>query len=116
MYLPREGTEPLARLEAALDAAVAAEPIEARVNAARKAGKISGTDDDALARAAIAAGVITEAEGEWLRISALLRDEAIRVDDFPGDSTALRAASPAAPSTAYGAGLAAASVGGLRYF
>jgi acyl-CoA dehydrogenase len=116
MYLPKAGTEPIARLEAALDATVGAEPIEARLSAARKAGVISGADEDALARAAIVARIITEEEGERLRTSALLRDEAIRVDDFPGDSMALREASPAVPAPAFGVGLATASVGGLRFF
>jgi acyl-CoA dehydrogenase len=89
MYVPTEATEPLATLEAALLAAVKAEPIEARIRAATKAGKLKSAGDTA---AALAAGIITAAEAEHLSRTARLRDEVVRVDHFPQDLGAAEAA------------------------
>jgi acyl-CoA dehydrogenase len=55
------------------------------MRAAQKQGSIAGTSAEALADAACAAGVIDDAEREILRTAASLRDEVIRVDDFPPD-------------------------------
>jgi acyl-CoA dehydrogenase len=84
-YLPRQENEILGKLEAALEAVVAAEPIEHKVRAAQRAGQIAGEDDESLWAAAAAAGVIDAAELARLRRAAALRDEVIRVDDFPPD-------------------------------
>ncbi len=84
MYLPESGEEPLCRLEAAFEAAVEAEPVETRVDAARKAGIVQGPDETARMRAAIEAKVITEAEGALMGRASRLRAGVIRVDEFPG--------------------------------
>jgi acyl-CoA dehydrogenase len=89
MYLPRGESEPVGRLEAALQAAVAAEPVEAKLSAARKAGKISGSGVE-LAKAGVSAGVIGQVEGEIVARAERLRDAVIRVDDFPGDPPMMR--------------------------
>jgi len=85
MYLPTDRNDPFAVLERALAATMAAESIEARIRTAQKQGTVSGTTADALADAACAAGIIDDAEREVLRTAASLRDEVIRVDDFPPD-------------------------------
>ena len=85
MYLPRSEAEPIGCLEAALDAAVAAEPVEAKVRAAQKAGTIEAKEPEEAAQAALAAGIISAEEQSLLRRAAQLRDEVIRVDHFPQD-------------------------------
>jgi acyl-CoA dehydrogenase len=94
-YVPRTESDVMGKLEAAMQAAVAAEPIERRVREAQKAGRIAGDGGAGLADAAFAAGVITAAEQALLQRAALLRDEVIRVDDFPQDLTLVEAARPA---------------------
>jgi acyl-CoA dehydrogenase len=97
MYLPKDASDPFAILEAALDAAIKAEAVEAKIRAAQKAATISGTGPEELAQAALAARVIAADELLLLKRAAQLRDEVIRVDHFPQDlgrSEALRPAQP----------------------
>ena len=85
MYLPQDEADPIGCLEAALTATMAAEPIEARIRKAHHTGAISGNTGEELERAALAEGIITTEEHTQLRRTARLRDEVIRVDDFPQD-------------------------------
>ena len=85
MYLPQSETDPIGCLEAALIATMASEPIDAKVRNAHKSGAIAGASEEELTRAALAAGVITAEEQAQLQRTARLRDEVIRVDDFPQD-------------------------------
>ena len=85
MYLPKDPSDPFAILERALAAAIAAEAIETRIRAAQREGKVSGATASALADAALAAKIIDDAERETLREAEALRNEVIRVDDFPPD-------------------------------
>jgi acyl-CoA dehydrogenase len=85
MFLPADPQDPFAVLERALKAVVAAEAIEARIRSAQKHGTISGATPEALVEAARTAGIIDDAERDTLRTAASLRDEVIRVDDFPQD-------------------------------
>jgi acyl-CoA dehydrogenase len=96
MYVPRDESDIIGKLEAALHAAVAAEPIERKVRAAQRAGQIAGEASAALAQAALAAGVITAAEHAQLQRATALRDEVIRVDDFPQDLALVEPARPVA--------------------
>ncbi len=89
-YLPTDLDEPIAALEAALEATIAAEPVEARLREAQKSGRFSppldlSGDVDALWRDACAAGVISEDEHALIQRRNVLRDKVIRVDDFPFD-------------------------------
>jgi acyl-CoA dehydrogenase len=95
-YVPRSESDVMGRLEAAMQAAVAAEPVERKVRDAQKAGRIAGDTPEALARAALEAGAITPAEHAQLARAAWFRDEVIRVDDFPQDLTLVESAQPAA--------------------
>jgi len=94
-YVPRTESDVMGKLEAAMQAVVAAEPIERKVREAQKAGRVAGEGGAELASAAFAAGVITAAEHAQLQRAASLRDEVIRVDDFPQDLTLVEAARPA---------------------
>jgi acyl-CoA dehydrogenase len=96
MYVPRDESDIIGKLEAALHAAVAAEPIERKMRAAQKAGQIAGEAGAALAQAALAAGVINAAEHAQLQRATVLRDEVIRVDDFPQDLALVEPARPVA--------------------
>ena len=72
-------------IESAFEAAMQAEAIEAKLRAAAKAGDIEGATPDELVRAGVAARVISVEEEAKLKRFAKLRDEVIRVDDFPQD-------------------------------
>ena len=85
MSLPQSEADPIGCLEAALLATIAAEPIDARIRKAHKDAAISSGTQEELERAALAAGIITPEEQAQLRRTARLRDEVIRVDDFPQD-------------------------------
>lgn len=80
MFVSTDANDPIATLEAALAAAVAAEPVEQKIRAARNSG--SGALDP---RAAVAQGVISANEAELLERARELRRKAIMVDDFPQD-------------------------------
>ena len=75
----------LGLLAAALLAVIAAEPVEAKLRSAVRAGAISGEFADRLAADALGKGVITQTEAEVLARAKALRRKAIMVDDFPKD-------------------------------
>ncbi|MBR0567930.1 acyl-CoA dehydrogenase [Azoarcus sp. L1K30] len=90
VYLPTDLDEPVAALEAALLATVEAEPIEAKVKQAMRAGSFEpgllvGGGVDALWKKAHETGVIGSDEFAVLQRRGELRDKVIRVDDFPFD-------------------------------
>jgi acyl-CoA dehydrogenase len=84
-YIPRDENEPVGALEAALRAVIAAEPVEAKIRAAVKAGMIGGGIADDLAAQALARRVISAEEAALLARAAALRRKVIMVDDFPRD-------------------------------
>jgi acyl-CoA dehydrogenase len=92
MYVTRGEIDIIGRLEAALEATVVAEPIERKLREAQKTGRIAGEDP---AREGLAAGVIDADEHATLVRAARLRDEVIRVDDFPADLSLAVEARPA---------------------
>ena len=100
MYLPESESDPLGCLEAALDAAIRAEAVEAKIRAAQKSGAIRGGGPDEFAQAALAAKVIGAEDMSLLRRAAQLRDEVIRVDHFPQDLGRAEAMRPAQPQRA----------------
>ncbi len=85
MCIPADENDPVTVVDAALIAVIAAEPVEAKLRAAKRAGTISGEFADMVAADAIAKGVITQAEAETLARAKALRRRAIMVDDFPKD-------------------------------
>jgi len=90
MYLPTEGDDPVALLERALAATIAAAPIEARLRTASRDGSLDaklppGAGVEVLIERAKAAGIISAAEGEQVVEARNLTAQVIRVDDFPPD-------------------------------
>lgn len=82
IYIPPPHEPGLGRLEAALDKAVEALVVEARVRDAVRAGRIDRAPGDALLDLALREGVITEQDREHFRSAEEARDEVIQVDAF----------------------------------
>jgi len=90
MYISRSPDNPVALIERALMATVAAEPIEAKLRAAAREGRIDGklppgASLDVLVARGQAAGVITGVEGTTVLAARDLTAKVIRVDDFAAD-------------------------------
>jgi len=85
IFIPQDPEEPVAVLEAALRAVIAAEPIGAKIRQARERGLIASTFADQIVDEACAKGVITQSEKEAMERAKLLRRQVIMVDDFPKD-------------------------------
>lgn len=82
IYIPPRHEPGLGRLEAALDKAVEALAVEARIRDAVRAGRIDRAPGDALVDLALKAGVITEQDRKRIRAADEARDEVIQVDAF----------------------------------
>jgi acyl-CoA dehydrogenase len=85
IYVPKDESDPVGRLEAAFLATVACEPVDRKLREAVRKGELmlrSGVDTATLARDK---GVLSaEEHALWQRKEAL-RKQVIRVDDFPQD-------------------------------
>jgi acyl-CoA dehydrogenase len=84
VFVPKNEDEPVGALEAALRAVIAAEPVEAKIRAAVKAGTLQGKGGSPAAQA-LGGGVINVEEARLLERAQLLRRRVIMVDDFPLD-------------------------------
>ncbi|MEO8409875.1 MAG: acyl-CoA dehydrogenase [Propionivibrio sp.] len=87
-YVPKVETESVGAIELALHATIDAEPVDAKIRAAEKAGVFDGepgANVRDIAHAAFAKGVVTAEEYALLKRRNRLRDIVIRVDDFPFD-------------------------------
>jgi acyl-CoA dehydrogenase len=87
-YVQRTEDDPIGAIELALEATVAAEPIDAIIREAEKAGRFDDNPKANVRDLAVVAhelGVIDAAQFEILRRRDHLRDIVIRVDDFPFD-------------------------------
>ena len=90
IYLSKAEDNPLGEIERALAATIAAEPVEAKLRAAVKDGRVDakvlpGERADRLFARAVAAGAITESEAQMLAAARELTAKVIRVDDFAKD-------------------------------
>jgi acyl-CoA dehydrogenase len=85
MYLPRKEDDPIGRLEFAMEAVIASDPVEARLRAAQKAGQLPQRTVAERREAAVKLGVITAEESTQLARTDRLRRAVIMVDDFPND-------------------------------
>lgn len=83
IYLPSQREEPLGRLEDALQKAIAAEPIEKKINQAVKEGRLKAGVPGKILEEAVKEGIIDEEEANMVKAAAEARTEVIRVDDFP---------------------------------
>ncbi len=84
-YVPKREDDVIGRLEFAMQATIAAEPLEAKMRRAAKEGKLPQRTLAERRAAALAQGVITQAELDHLNYTDRLRREVIRVDDFEHD-------------------------------
>lgn len=84
-YLPTDEHDAVGTLEHALTAALAAEPIEARLRHAVKTGVLAVPVGQDAATCAHAAGLITAEELACVKRFEVLRNRVIAVDDFPPD-------------------------------
>jgi len=84
-YVPRREDDVIGRLDIAMEAVVAAEPIEAKMRRAGKEGKLGQRTLAERRAAAVAQGIITQAELDHLVRTDRLRHDVIRVDDFAHD-------------------------------
>ena len=102
MYLSPAESDVVGAIESAVEATLAAEPIEARMREAQKAGRFSVKLGEDRAAAALAASVITADELAIVNRAKKLSDQVIRVDDFAPDLGASEmhppAVSPAPPA------------------
>lgn len=98
-FVPRTEDDPVGAIELALQATLAAEPVEAKIRAAEKAGRFEG-DPRAnvrdIAAVAFESGVIAAEEYDLMKRRDHLRDIVVRVDDFPFDYGVATANKPAA--------------------
>ncbi len=85
MFVSSNEENSVGAIELALAATLAADPIEAKIKDAVKAGRLSiKARDDRIADAQ-SAGIITAEESSALRRAQRLVDKVVRVDDFPPD-------------------------------
>jgi acyl-CoA dehydrogenase len=87
-FLPDNDRDPVGAIEAAFLAAIACEPLDAKVRALEKSGALTGSALNNVrdaTQAAYAAGGLTEDEYAQLKNRDILRDRVIAVDDFPFD-------------------------------
>jgi len=82
VYLPLVEDRPLARLEAALQAATESKEVWKRMKDAMRQGRLKKSRLAAAIEPALAAELISEAEAEALRRLEERRSELLRVDDF----------------------------------
>jgi acyl-CoA dehydrogenase len=85
MYMGKAEDDLLRTIEAAVEATLAADPVEARIREAQKSGRFTAGVGVDRAAAAHAAGIITADELGLVRRARRLVDEVIRVDDFAPD-------------------------------
>jgi len=85
IYLPRKEDDVIGRLEFAMEAVIKADPIEAKLRAAQKEGRLPQRTLPERREAAVRAGIITLAEHEHLARTDRLKRAVIMVDDFPND-------------------------------
>ena len=84
-YIPRDENDVLGRLEFAMEATIKADPIEAKIRAATKEGKLKQRQLGERRAAAVAQGIITQEEANHLDYTDRLRREVIMVDDHEHD-------------------------------
>jgi acyl-CoA dehydrogenase len=84
-YIPRREDDVIGRLEFAMVAVIKADPIDAKLRAAMKEGKLPQRTLAERRAAAVAAGVITQQEHDHLVYTDRLRRDVVKVDDFDPD-------------------------------
>ncbi|MDE0890741.1 MAG: acyl-CoA dehydrogenase [Planctomycetota bacterium] len=83
IHIPGPEDLGLGRLEAALDAAVAARAPRKKVKDAQRAGKLPRGAELSVLDEAVQHGLLSEIERDLVIKASISRDEAVQVDDFP---------------------------------
>ena len=86
IFVPPAGEVGLGALEAALDKAVRALPVETKLRDAVRAGKLERAPGYMLDEMGLKAGVISEEEYRWLQEADSARNEVIAVDAFSAET------------------------------
>jgi acyl-CoA dehydrogenase len=84
-YVPNREDDVVGRLEFAMHAVIKADPIEAKMREAVKAGKLPQRVLAERRAAAVAQGIITQAEHDHMVYTDRIKREVIKVDDFEHD-------------------------------
>jgi acyl-CoA dehydrogenase len=84
-YVPKREDDVIGRLEFAMEAVIAADPIEAKLRRAGKEGKLPQRTLGDRRSSALEQGIITRAELDHLEYTDRLRHDVIKVDDFDHD-------------------------------
>jgi len=84
-YVPNREDDVVGRLEFAMHAVIKADPIEAKMREAVKAGKLPQRVLAERRAAAVAQGIITQAEHDHMVYTDRIKREVIKVDDFDHD-------------------------------
>ena len=82
MYLPADESDIFGHLNAAMNAVIAAEPVEAKVRAAQRAGRLSTRAVEPMFEEAMKLSVISETEWALWKRARVMTKEVVRVDDF----------------------------------
>ncbi len=82
MYIPADEADAIGALEAALASTLACEPLQAKLEEERKAGKLKSREELALIAEARDSGLITPEQALQLERDYMLRRKVIMVDDF----------------------------------
>jgi acyl-CoA dehydrogenase len=83
IFLPKDQSDPLGRLEDALEKVQAAEAPEQKIHDAEKEGRIKRQNETAALEEGIRAGIIAGHEADSIRRAMAARRDVIEVDDFP---------------------------------
>ena len=82
LYLPKDLSEPVGRLEDAFNKVALAEPVLAKIRAAMKDGRLDRGDPEAACEAAVQAQIVSREEANQVRAAVAARREVIKVDAF----------------------------------
>ena len=97
MFIASAPEDPVALIESALKAVIAAEEVESRIRGAVKAGRITAAANADRVSEAVANGIITSDDAAILERAQMLTDAVIKVDDFA--PTSVRRADAAVEAT-----------------
>ncbi|MCU0756998.1 MAG: DUF1974 domain-containing protein, partial [Xanthomonadales bacterium] len=99
-YLTPGANNPAGRVVAALADCIAAEPIERKLEKARKTGQLKATEYAAMLEEAAAAGLINAEERTLLERARAATLDTIMVDDFPSEALEARVQNRKGPAPA----------------
>ena len=85
IFMPEDTSEPLGRIDAALEMVTLAGPVERKLNTAIKAGKLKSKSKKARIEEAVSENIITKEQATLVLEADIARMDVITVDDFDPD-------------------------------